>query len=72
MFKKSYFILALLIFAIFVGIGDSFLPEPMKSASSNTRKTINDSLIGLFPERESKLKPHERTRKAIEEAEKGK
>jgi len=72
MFKKSYFIVALLLFAVFVGIGDSVLPEPMKSASLNTRKTINESLIGLFPNRKSKLKPHERTRKAIEEAEKGK
>ncbi|MDY6902549.1 MAG: hypothetical protein SWZ49_31440 [Cyanobacteriota bacterium] len=72
MFKKSYFILALLLFAVFVGIGDSVLPEPMKSASLNTRKTINDSLIGLFPNRRSKLNPHKRTREAIEEAEKGK
>ena len=72
MFKKSNFIVLLLLFAIFVGIGDSFLPEPMKSASLNTRKTINEKLIGLFPNRRSKLKPHERTRKAIEEAEKGK
>ena len=72
MFKKSYFILALLIFALFVGIGDSVLPEPMKSASLNTRKSINKHLVGLFPNRRSKLKPHERTRKAIEEAEKAK
>mgnify|MGYP001796956588 FL=1 len=72
MFRKSNFIVLFLLFVIFVGVGDSFLPEPMKSASLNTRKTINDTLIGLFPERESKPKPHERTRKAIEEAEKGK
>ena len=72
MFKKSNFIVLLLLFAIFVGIGDSFLPEPMKSASLNTRKTINEKLVGLFPNRRSKLQPHERTRKAIEEAEKGK
>ena len=72
MFRKSNFIILFLLFVIFVGVGDSFLPEPMKSASLNTRKTINNTLIGLFPKRESKLKPHERTRKAIEEAEKGK
>ena len=71
MFKKSYFIFALLLFLLFVGIGDSVLPEPMKSASLNTRKSINKNLTGLFPNRKSKLKPHERTRKAIEEAEKG-
>ncbi|MGB3651641.1 MAG: hypothetical protein WBA41_10565 [Rivularia sp. (in: cyanobacteria)] len=72
MFKKSYFILALLLFAVFVGIGDSVLPEPMKSASLNTRKTINETLIGLFPNRRSKINPHKRTREAIEETEKGK
>lgn len=72
MFRKSNLIVLLLLFAIFVGIGDSFLPEPMKSASLNTRKTINKNLIGLFPNRKSKLKPHERTRKAIEEAENNK
>ncbi|MBV6624022.1 MAG: hypothetical protein KI793_13975 [Rivularia sp. (in: Bacteria)] len=72
MFRKSNFIVIFLLFVIFVGVGDSFLPEPMKSASFNTRKTINENLIGLFPTRESKLKPHERTRKAIEEAEKSK
>ncbi|WP_414621895.1 hypothetical protein [Calothrix sp. CCY 0018] len=61
-----------MLFAIFVGIGDRVLPEPMKSASLNTRTTINKSLIGLFPTRRSKLKPHERTNKAIEEAENNK
>ncbi len=72
MFRKSNFIVIFLLFAIFVGIGDSFLPEPMKSASLNTRTSINKSLVGLFPSRKSKLKPHERTRKAIDEAEQGK
>jgi hypothetical protein len=72
MFKKSNFILLFLLFVIFVGVGDRLLPEPMKSASLNTRTSINKGLIKLFPTRESKLKPHERTRKAIEEAEKGK
>jgi hypothetical protein len=72
MFKKPSIILILLVFVLFVAIGDSVLPEPMKSASLNTRKTINKQLIELFPTRESKLKPHERTRKAIEEAEQAK
>ncbi len=70
MFKKPTIILLLLFCVLFVAIGDSVLPEPMKSASFNTRKTINKHLTGLFPTRKSKLKPHERTRKAIEEAEK--
>lgn len=72
MFKKSNFIVLFLLFVIFVGVGDSFLPEPMRSASLNTRKTINESLVGLFPNRRTKLNPHKRTREAIDEAEKGK
>ena len=64
--------LVLLLSVLFVGIGDRILPEPLKSASFNTRETINKNLIGLFPNRKSKLKPHERTRKAIEEVEGGK
>ena len=69
MFKNPLIILSLLLSVLFVGIGDRFLPEPMKSASLNTRTTINKHLMGLFPTRESKLKPHERTNKAIEELE---
>ncbi|MEM9925326.1 MAG: hypothetical protein AAF915_16505 [Cyanobacteria bacterium P01_D01_bin.50] len=72
MFKKSYFITTLLLSVLFIGIGDRILPEPLKSASFNTRKTINKHLIGLFPTRKPKLNPHERTRKAIDETEKGK
>ncbi len=71
MFKKPTIILLFLLFLVFVGIGDRVLPEPMKSASFNTRTNINKYLIGLFPTGRSKLKPHERTRKAIEETEKG-
>ncbi|MEA5597975.1 hypothetical protein [Rivularia sp. UHCC 0363] len=70
MLKKPPIILILLIFILFVGIGDSVLPEPMKSASLNTRESINKNLLGLFPTWKSKLKPNERTNKAIEEAEK--
>lgn len=72
MFKKPSIILVLLLSVLFVGIGDRVLPEPLKSASFNTRKTINKHLITLFPTRKPKLNPHERTRKAIEEAENAK
>ena len=71
MFKNPYILLLILFSVLFIGIGDRVLPEPMKSASLNTRNTINKHLIGLFPNRRSKLKPHERTKKAIEEVEKG-
>ncbi|MGF1673040.1 MAG: hypothetical protein ACFCUV_05045 [Rivularia sp. (in: cyanobacteria)] len=72
MFKNPSIILLLLVFVLFVGIGDRVLPEPMKSASFNTRTTINKNLLGLFPTWKSKLKPHERTNKAIENTEEGK
>ncbi|MBF2015431.1 MAG: hypothetical protein IGS23_09585 [Rivularia sp. T60_A2020_040] len=72
MFKNPSIILLLLVFVLFVGIGDRVLPEPMKSASFNTRTTINKNLLGLFPTWKSKLKPHERTNKAIENTEQGK
>ncbi|MEB3215536.1 MAG: hypothetical protein VKN72_04630 [Nostocales cyanobacterium 94392] len=69
MLNKPPIILVVLIFVLFVGIGDRVLPEPMKSASFNTRTTINKNLLGLFPTWKSKLKPHERTNKAIEDTE---
>lgn len=72
MFKNPSILLVLLLSVLFVGIGDRVLPEPLKSASFNTRETINKNLIGLFPSRKPKLKPHERTRKAIEEVENAK
>jgi len=39
---------------IFVAVGDRFLPQPLNSASQNTRKGINEFMIGLFPQ--SKLR----------------
>ena len=60
----------MLIFLLFIALGDSVLPEPLKSASYNTRSNINKFAISLFPTWEPKHKPHERTRKALEETEK--
>ncbi|KAF3885231.1 MULTISPECIES: hypothetical protein [Nostocales] len=61
----------LILFLIFVGFGDSFLPKPLSSTSLNTRTTINKWVIGLFPSWRPKTNPNQRTEKAIEETEKG-
>ncbi|WP_460200087.1 hypothetical protein [Scytonema sp. NUACC21] len=61
----------LILFLVFVGFGDSFLPKPLSSASLNTRTTLNNWMIGLFPTWQPKTNPHQRTQKAIEETEKG-
>lgn len=67
MFKKLASI-SLVIFLIFVGLGDKFLPEPLKGMSSKTRTSINQLVIGLFPKKEFK-NPHQRTEDALEQQE---
>ena len=57
-------------FLLFTALGDSVLPEPLKSASYNTRMNINKFAIALFPTWEPKLNRHERTMKALEKTEK--
>ncbi|MUG99525.1 hypothetical protein F7734_47475 [Scytonema sp. UIC 10036] len=61
----------LIIFLVFVGFGDSFLPKPLSSASLSTRTTLNKWIIGLFPSWQPKTNPNQRTQKALEETEKG-
>ncbi len=53
---------------MFVLVGDIFLPEPLKSASKNTKTAINSTILGLFPS-EGFDNPNERTEKAVEEFE---
>jgi len=60
------FFLALL----FILIGDRLLPEPLSAVSQNTRTSINQFLIGLFPEREP-TDPYQRTEEAIKQQEQG-
>ncbi|MDJ0676856.1 MAG: hypothetical protein QNJ36_16005 [Calothrix sp. MO_167.B42] len=52
---------------IFIGFGDNFLPKPLNNASFHTRTTINNFIVGMFPTWEPKVKPHQRTEKAVEE-----
>jgi hypothetical protein len=61
----------ILLFLIFVGFGDSFLPKPLSKASLQTRTTINQFFTGLFPSWQPKTRPNARTERAVEDLEKG-
>lgn len=49
--NTTIFLLALAI--IFIGLGDSFLPDPLAKASYNARSEINEIFLGLFPDTEN-------------------
>lgn len=61
----------ILLFLIFVGFGDSFLPKPLSKASLQTRTSINQFFVGLFPSWQPKTRPNARTEKAVDDLEKG-
>jgi hypothetical protein len=64
---------ALLVLAlIFIGFGDQFLPQPLKSASYKTRTALNQMMESSFKVWQPKSKPYGRTEKALDDAEKGK
>jgi hypothetical protein len=67
--KKSVTTVILLIFLIFVGFGDSFLPQPLKEISLTTRISINNFFVSLFPTWRMKTNPNQNTNKAIDEME---
>lgn len=64
----SYLPTILILFVVFITLGDRLLPEPMKSASRNTRTSINEFLVNLSPQWNPK-NPNERTEDAIKEQE---
>ena len=57
----------LFIAILFIALGDRFLPQPLSGASLNTRNTLNQTIVGLFPSWRPKTKPYERTEKALEQ-----
>jgi hypothetical protein len=69
--RKTATTLFILLFLIFVGFGDRFLPKPLSNASLQTRTSINQFFVGLFPTWEPKTRPNARTEKAVDELEKG-
>ena len=65
--KPLRIIIPFLLVIVFIGFGDRFLPEPLKSASTNTRKTINRVVIGLVPENwQPGVDPNERAEEAFD------
>ncbi len=58
------------LFLSFVMVGDIFLPEPLKSASKDTKQSINNFVLSLIPQKRP-TNPNERTEKAVEELEQG-
>ena len=67
---KTLFKLGLISFLVFVTVGDRFLPKPLNDASRQTRTSINQFLINMFPDTEFESRS-EKIQKAIEEQEKG-
>jgi hypothetical protein len=61
--------LFLLIIAIFIGFGDKFLPKPLSTVSLQTRNSLNQTIVGLFPSWRPKTKPNQRTEDAIKRQE---
>jgi len=67
---KSLITVFIVLALIFVAVGDLFLPKPLSTASQQTRTTVNNFLVGLFPTRKPKNQ-YERTEKALEQEERG-
>ncbi|BAZ11843.1 hypothetical protein NIES4071_36690 [Calothrix sp. NIES-4071] len=70
MFNKANITVLFILGLIFVGFGDSFLPKPLSTASYQTRTTINNFVIGMFPAWQPKTDPYKRTQEAINETNK--
>ena len=47
--RKTITILLVLGSLLFITIGDRILPKPLSQYSRNTRNTINQMILGLFP-----------------------
>lgn len=67
MFNKGNMTLVFLLILVFIGFGDSFLPKPLSTASYQTRTSINNIVIGMFPAWRPKTDPNKRTQEAIQD-----
>ncbi|MGA7938248.1 MAG: hypothetical protein WCA35_32155 [Kovacikia sp.] len=68
---KSAIPILLVLALIFIGFGDQFLPQPLKSASYKTRTALNQMMASSFKIWQPKSKPYERTEKTLDNIEKG-
>ncbi|PSB32466.1 hypothetical protein [Stenomitos frigidus] len=62
----------LILALVFIGFGDQFLPQPLRSASFKTRVALNSLMTGSFKLWQPKADPNARTERAIEQQESGK
>lgn len=72
MFNKGNVSLLMIIVLVFIGFGDKFLPQPLSTASFQTRTTINNFVIGMFPSWKPKTNPNQRTQDAVKQLDGGK
>lgn len=66
---KSISTIVIILALLFVSVGDRFLPKPLNTASVQTRTSLNNFMVSLFPAWKPKTKPSERTQKAIDKLE---
>ncbi len=66
---KSWLTIAFVLGLIFIGIGDTFLPEPLSNVSKNTRTRVNQMLLKLTPNPQIR-NPNDSLSEQVEEAEK--
>ncbi|AFZ14113.1 hypothetical protein Cri9333_3282 [Crinalium epipsammum PCC 9333] len=67
---KSISTIVVILAVVFVSVGDRFLPKPLNTASVESRASLNNFVVGLFPAWKPKTKPYERTQKALDKVEK--
>jgi hypothetical protein len=63
--KKLPFGLIALVGLVFVGFGDQFLPTAIGKYSYQTRATLDNMMVGLFPSWRPKTNPNRRTEDAV-------
>jgi hypothetical protein len=66
---KSITTIVIILALLFVFAGDRILPKPLNKASLQTRTSLNNFMVGLFPTWKPKTKPNERTQKALDKLE---
>lgn len=65
---KNLITLCLILFLIYVTVGDILLPSPYNAKSKQIRQDINQLFIGLFPKKEFKnIKRKKNTWEKIEQ-----
>jgi hypothetical protein len=69
--RPKFLLTSLFIFGLFfIAVGDRFLPQPLSDISRNSRVSINNAMIGLFPKSRTVEKIEQRekeTQKLLEQ-----